>query len=260
MKYNNVYNNNLKINEKSEHKHEEIIEKKIKTMEYYNDSELNSLEYKEALEIDKRTYFQYYISLIKKKQILIFTFYPNNDYNSMIIKICLFLFSFVLYYTINALFFNDSTMHKIYEDQGAFNFIYHIPQILYSTIISSVINIIVKKLSLSENNILAIKNGKNIENIDNEKKKVLKCLTIKFILFFIICLLFIILFWYYLACFCAVYKNTQYYLIKDTLLSFCLSLLYPFGLNLLPGMLRIPSLKRNDKQCLYKISQIVQII
>ena len=171
MKYNNVYNNNLKINEKSEHKHEEIIEKKIKAMEYYNDSELNSLEYKEALEIDKRTYFQYYISLIKKKQILIFTFYPNNDYNSMIIKICLFLFSFVLYYTINALFFNDSTMHKIYEDQGAFNFIYHIPQILYSTIISSVINIIVKKLSLSENNILAIKNGKNIENIDNEKKK-----------------------------------------------------------------------------------------
>ena len=41
-------------------------------------------------------------------------------------------------------------MHDIYEESGKFNFIYHIPQILYSTIISSVINMIVKTLSLSE--------------------------------------------------------------------------------------------------------------
>ena len=259
MKINSI-DNNLVMNEKLEPKPEEKIETKTKTMEYYNDTELNLLEYKEALEIDKRTYFQYYISLIKKKQLIIFTFYPTNDYNSMIIKICLLLFSFVLYYTVNALFFNDSTMHKIYEDQGAFNFLYHIPQILYSTIISSAINIIVKKLSLSENNVLEIKKEKKSENVDKKKQSVLKCLTIKFTLFFIVCILFLVFFWYYLACFCAVYKNTQYYLIKDTLLSFCLSLLYPFGLNLLPGILRIPSLKNNNKECIYKISKIVQII
>ena len=27
-------------------------------------------------------------------------------------------------------FFSDDTMHKIYEDQGNFNFIYQLPQIL----------------------------------------------------------------------------------------------------------------------------------
>ena len=229
-------------------------------MNYYNDTELNSLEYKVALEIDKRNYFQYYWSLIKKKQLLIFTFYPTNDYNSMIIKICLFLFSFVLYYTVNALFFNDSTMHKIYEDKGSFNFIYHIPQILYSTIISSVINMIIKYLSLSEKNVLTIKSEKSKENSQKIISKVLKCLIIKFILFFIIILLFLLLFWYYLACFCAVYVNTQYYLIKNTAISFCLSLLYPFGLNLLPGIFRIPSLKNNNRECIYKISKIIQII
>ena len=184
VKINNIDNNNLVSNEKLSHKPEEKVEKKIKTMEYYNDTELNSLDYKEALEIDKRTYFQYYISLIKKKQLIIFAFYPTNDYNSMIIKICLLLFSFVLYYTVNALFFNDSTMHKIYEDQGAFNFLYHIPQILYSTIISSVINMIVKKLSLSENNILEIKKEKDRENVDKKKQSVLKYLKIKLFLFF----------------------------------------------------------------------------
>ena len=119
---------------------------------------------------------------------------------------------------------------------------------------------IVKNLSLSEKNVLALKNEKTNENIDKKLPKVLKCLVIKFVLFFIICILFLLLFWYYLSCFCAVYKNTQYYLIKDTLISFCLSLLYPFGLNLIPGMIRIPSLKTNNKECMYKISKIIQLI
>ena len=46
-----------------------------------------------------------------------------KDYNSMIIKIFLFSFSFGLYYSINALFFTDETMHKIYVDHGIYNII-----------------------------------------------------------------------------------------------------------------------------------------
>ena len=75
----------------------------------------------------------------------------------MTIKICLFFFTFTLYYTINTLFFNDSFMHKIYQDKGIFNFIYFLPKIIYSTKISSVIIIIIKKLSLLDNTILEIK-------------------------------------------------------------------------------------------------------
>jgi hypothetical protein len=35
----------------------------------------------------------------------------------------LFFVGFTIYYTVNALFFNDSTMHKIYVDEGSYNFI-----------------------------------------------------------------------------------------------------------------------------------------
>ena len=98
----------------------------------FNDYELNSLSYNDALKYDKRSYTQYYFSLLKMKHIIIFTFYTKSDYNSRIIKIILFIFSFALYFTVNALFFNDSIIHKIYEDEGNFNFIYQIPQILYS--------------------------------------------------------------------------------------------------------------------------------
>jgi len=237
-------------------------ENKTKHHHDFNDWELNSLSYRRALKYDKRTYFQYYFSLIKSKQLLFFSFYPNNDYNSKLIKITLFFFSFALYYTVNAFFFNDSTMHKIYEDNGTFNFIYQIPQIIYSTIVSTLIKNILTLLSLTDNNITEIKQEKAFELAIRKMKKLIKFLRIKFILFFVFEFLFLILFWYYLSCFCAVYKNTQVYLIKNTSISFATSLLYPFGLNIIPCILRIPSLKsiQKDKKCMYKISKIAQMI
>ena len=134
-----------------------------------NDYELNILKYEEALLIDKRTYIEYYFSLLKINHLLFFPF-RNNDYNSIMIKIYLFFFSFDLYFAINALFFSDSTMHKIYEDGGSFDFIYQIPQILYSIIISSFVNALVKFFSLSEKKIIEIKNEINIQNLDKKSK------------------------------------------------------------------------------------------
>ena len=107
------------------------IYKKMKEKNKNTDSELNSLSYEEALKIDKRTYCQYYFSLIKKKQSILFSFYPNRDYNSQIIKSFLFFFYYSSDISINALFFNDDTMHKIYNDSGKFNLSYQLPQIIY---------------------------------------------------------------------------------------------------------------------------------
>ena len=91
-----------------------------------------------------------------------------------------------------------------------------------------------------------------------QKKK--KRLIIKFILFFAISFSFLVLFWYYVSCFCAVYINTQLYLIKDTAISFATSLIYPFAINLVPGFIRIHTLKNKNKACLYRISKIIQLI
>ena len=133
------------------------------------------------------------------------------------------------------------------------------PNILYSTIISTFISILIKFFSLTENNILPIKSAK--KNITTLKSKILKCLVIKFITFFFLDFIFLLLFWYYLSSFCSVYTNTQTHLIKDTLVSFGLSLIYPFGINLLPGIFRIPSInaKKKDKKCMYNFSKIIQI-
>ena len=88
----------------------QILEKK--------DFELNSLNYLEALKLDHRGYCEYYISLIKYNHPILFSFIPFDDHNSMAIKMILFFFSFCLDFTINALFFTDETMNKIYKDKG----------------------------------------------------------------------------------------------------------------------------------------------
>ena len=79
---------------------------------YYNDKELNNLNYKIALEIDKRKYWEYYWSLLKTKHIIIFTFMNGKDYNVFLIKLSLFIFSFSLYFTVNAFFlYNFSNLN-----------------------------------------------------------------------------------------------------------------------------------------------------
>ena len=255
--------NNLNIiQNNTENIHSNIkISLKIKKIFEFNDKELNSLAYKEALIYDKRSYIQYYISLLKSNHLLIFSFYiKNKDYNSPIIKMFLFFFNFAINLAINALFFNDDTMHKIHIDKGKFNFIYQIPIMLYSSFLSETISNIIKYLALTENIILEIKRENNIIFLKKRKKNIYKKIKIKFILFFITSFFLLLLFLYYISCFCGVYINTQIHLIKDTIISFAISLIYPFGIYLIPGIFRLSSLRAKDKnqECLYKFSYLFE--
>ena len=203
-----------------------------------------------------------YWSLLKRRHLILFAFYPANDYNLMVIKISFFIISFSLYMTINGFFFSDESMHKVFEDNGDFNFLYQIPQILYSTIVSTIINMILKFLSLSEKNILELKKEENVKDVEERLANIKKYIRVKLIIYFVIGFFLMLFFWYFISTFCAVYPNTQIILIENTLISFGLTMIYPFGLVLLPGLFRIPALraKNKDKETLYKISKLLLLI
>ena len=151
-------------------------------------------------------------------------------------------------------------MHKIYIEEGSYNIIYHISQILYSSLLSLTITIIIRYLALSEQKIISFKH-ENIKTLLKEKfVKLSYKLRVHFSLFFILSFLFSLAFGYYLICFCCIYVNTQIHLIKDSVMSFGLSLLYPFVIYLLPSVLRIYALhsSKKNKYCWYKLSKILQ--
>ena len=222
-----------------------------------NDSELNSLGFMKALKLDKRGYIQYYFSLLKTGHLVIKIF-NHTDYNSPMIKLFLCIFNFCMNFAVNALFFSDETMHKILEDEGEFNILYQLPQIIYSTVICFIFEYIIDFFALSEDTILEVKQEKKLGTVRRFAKTQWRSMEIKFIYFFIISFVFLGLFWYYVACFCAVYKNTQYHLIKDTLFSFGTGLITPLGVQLLPGLFRIPAIKRRN-ELMFLFSKIFQL-
>ena len=263
---NKFYKRNLHLKEKS------LIKGKNSSNNYFlntnnpnillsklNYNEMNNLTFKIALKIDNRNFIQYYISLLKTKHSIIYIFY-TKDYNSKIIKVSIQIFALATLISVNSLFFNDSTMHKIYVDHGSYNFIYQLPQIIYSTIISSVLNTLIQLLGLTEENILKFKNEKlPLRDLNQKYNKLILVLKIKFILFYILSISFLFLYWYYVTCFCGMYRNTQIHLFKDSLISFITSLITPLGIYLIPGVFRVWALKRKSK-VLYGFSKILQMI
>ena len=228
----------------------------------YIDEELNRMEYEEALIHDKRKYCQYYWSLLKKKHMIVLTFVSNDDYNVFLLKFSLFILSIALFFSINTLFFRDSTMHHIFTEKGRYNLIYQIPQVLYSTLISFFMTLILKKLSLSQNELIAIKREDDQMKSKKLADKSKKCFQIKLYSFFFLGIALLLFFWYYITAFAAVYTNTQIHLIKDTLLSFGITMAYPFPINLIPGIFRLNALKdgKKNKELIFKIGQIIALI
>ena len=233
--------------------------KKINIL-FINDFELNTMSYEDALKIDKRSHYEYYLSLIKTKHYILFPFCQKRDYNVFIIKVCLLFLFLAIYYVFNTIFFDFTAIHKVYIEGGTYNLSFFFPIIFYSFIISYHINIVIKFITLSERNLLQIKKEKTIKLANEKKSGVERCIVIKNICYFIISIIFLIFFWYYLSSFCAVYQNSQVYLIENTFISFLLGLIYPFLINILPMFVRKFSLSANDRECIYKTSKILQLL
>ena len=198
--------------------------------------------------------------MLKIQHNLIRALFNKDDYNSGIIKIDLFFIGFTIEYTVNGLFYNDDTMHKIYESKGQFNLESQIPIIVYSIIISYIFNLPLNFFALSNDVIISFKRDRTKNNIIKKAKSLKKVLACKFFLYFIISFLFLFFFWYYISLFDVIYKNTQINLLKDTLMSFGLSLFIPFVIYLFPGFFRIPALsnRKNKREYLYNFSKFLQ--
>ena len=184
----------------------------------------------------------------------------EEEINSIIIKTCIFSLSFSIYYAANFAFFNDEIMHEIYEFGGKYDIMLFIPKTAISFAASYYINIIIKIIFLSERNINQVRKQITSSLANSISEKVRKNLIIKYIIFFILGLIFLVFFWMLLSSFGAVYPNTQIFIFKNALLSFAMSLIYPFFISILPCIFRMCSLNSNNSECMYKFSKFLQIL
>ena len=256
----NTTNKNMKS--KSRKSKTKIFNSNKKSHNKYNNYELNNLSYDNAILYDKRTCFQYYFYLLKSKILILFGFCPLKDYNSRIIKLCIFFLSFSIYYAINFAFFNEKMIHKIFEDGGEYNIIYFLPKISISFIVSHIISIIIRFIFLSERNLMKIKIQASLEASENIAFNERRNLVCKYVIFFTLSFIFLGFFWFLLSSFGAVYQNTQIFIFENTLISFSISIIFEMFINIFPSIFRLASLrsKTKSRNYIYTLSKILQLL
>ena len=155
------------------------------------------------------------------------------------------------------------SMNKIYSQEEGNNIIaYQLPHIIYSAIFSIfLVRIFVRNFALNDKDAIEIKRQMSKDFAINMKKNRLRCIKIKFVIFFVINFLFLGFSFYFLTSFNAVYKSCQTLLCETTFISFTVTLCLPCVINIVPAMLRncsLHSANNNNGYC-YKISQITQL-
>ena len=245
----------IKIQDRKESEEElNDYEKEKKNMD---DFQLNELEYEEALKYDQRNFFRIYYSIIKREHRIIFTFFVCNDYNLAPVKLSKFIFLLATDMTMNVFFFSDSSMHKIYLNYGKYDFVQQIPQIIYSTIVSQILEVFLCYLSITDSLIYEIKDLPYDSKSRQKIRDTFTCIKRKLVIYFVFTFLFFLVYWYIVAVFCAVYENTQITFIKDSLFSSLFGFIYPFVLYLFPSVFRKLALNCKNNTCLYKFSGIL---
>ena len=254
---------------------EEKIIKKEKSIKEENDDninplffdnfELNNLEYEEACKYDQRTCCRTYYSVMMREHIVLLTFFSWGDHNLFYIKFAKFLIIFCIDMSMNALFFVHESMHKKYTEGEDFTFIEKIPQYAFTLIVARVFEVILCYLSMIDTHYYQIKHLSLEEKNGNEKiVNIMECVKKKLIGFLIMTLILFLFFWYFISAFCAVYQNTQIIFLKDSFVTFGMSFIEPFLTYGFTMILRCISLSKLCKKrcccgCVFKISDLIPL-
>ena len=127
---------------------------------YYSDIEINDMIYRRALKEDRRSFCSMYWSFIKYKNNFIFC--VTKDYfNMIIVKIAILIYSLSIYPFFSCLFINDKIIHEIYTESYNIqkktilrSHSISIVQYIFTPIILEIIVFILKKLILTEKDII----------------------------------------------------------------------------------------------------------
>ena len=228
--------------------------------EYEND-ELNELPFHKALKYDKRNFFLYYCNILIVSHIILNVIFRQSDYNLFVVKLGLLLMTFPINLTFNIFFFTNEKIKLNYvkslEDISAFWS--NIANTVYSSLLSSTFLIILKFISLTHNSIRALRKIKDVGLAKKKSVCLLRCIKIRIFIYYFLSFAFLIIFGFYVLCFCAIFENTQLVLIKSTFTSWLISLIYPFIICLITSLFRSLSLGCKSK-CLYLIKQLLQML
>ena len=256
-KKNVVSQRSISIKKENMLKEDVLIPKKLKIYsDKLSDIEIDLLTYDNAKVIDKREFSGYYWSILKYRQLIIFTFFTYDDYNFAFIKIIAFFLLLSLNFAYNAIFFFDEIINEIYDNEGKYSLKLQILNIFISSVAFSFTIILVRFIITCHKKYIKLKEIDNYEEAQKESYSIHKRLVIRYIIFIVVGSILILAIFYFITGFCAIFHYTQDHLFLNAFMSFLFSTIYSFAYCLLPAMFRYYGLKK-DKKCCYCLSQYI---
>ena len=256
-KQNNLYiyiKKEKKAKNKTSNKDTEIVE--------YLKTDLDEMDYDDAVKKDKREFCQFFLERIKEKQMIINTFCNKSNIRPLSIKIILFLLNIDLYFVINGLFFSEEYIIELYHLENEDKFFSFFPRSIgrffYATGVGVIIGIIIDCIFIEEKKIkkIFLRDKKDHLRIRYEIFLIIKSLKKRYIVFIFICFLISIISWYYVSCFNNVYPGVKVEWIKSSITIICIMQLLSIFIALLEALLREISFKCKSEKT-FKLKQVL---
>ena len=224
----------------------------LTTEEKVDNKDLNIIPFSQALRMDKRNFFQIFLSVLSHEIKIISIFYYRHPYEHLSIILSHYMFELCLDLTLNSLLYTEDVISEKYNNNGSIRFFTSLSLSFISNIISSIIAFFLSKLSdYAEFLDLIIKDVMEKSKYYLNIIKFKKLLCIKLTAFFFIQTLINLAMCYYLMIFCTVYHNTQGSIMINYLTGVAESMIISFALTLITSIMRTIGLKCGVKSIYY---------
>ena len=256
-----ILKNNKKknlIKNENNYKNNQYRHKLNKFMEEYLSTDIDELDYDDAIIVDKRNFCQYFWEKIKYSQFILDILLINDPIKPRAIKILLFLINLDLYFLINSLFMNEDYISKIYhsDDTSFFSFIKRTDNnLFYISTIGIMLRYLITCFLIEEKKVkkIFIREKENTFNIKKEIYLLINNIKIHYLIFFIIGYIITIFSWYFVSCFNNVYPYTKKEWMISSISIFLLIQIVYLLFSLFETILRFLSFKMKSEK-LFKIS------
>ena len=227
--------------------------------EEYLSTEIDQMDFDDAIKKDKRKFFEFLLENLKINQISLNTFNSKEPLKPRSIKIMLYILDLDLYLFINGLFFDEEYISEIFKIEEEDNFFTFIPRsidrLFYSTVVGVIVGFFIDFFFIDEKKIKGIfkRERNNLMILKFEISKVIKNIKIRFTLFISLSFFILLFTLYYTICFINVYPHLMNEWIKSSFILFIIMQILSILICLFVSIIRFISFRCKSEK-LYKIS------
>ena len=230
-------------------------------IEEYLESDIDDLDYNDAIKKDKREFCNYFRDKLKSNQIILNTFCFEEPFKPRSIKLLLFIVDIDLYFFVNGLFYNEEYVSEIFhlEEDSFYNaFERFMGNFFYAALVGVIVNYIIEFFFIEEKKIKGIlkREKDNLYILKFEIVQVIKDIRKRLIYFIVISYLITIFSWYHISCFNNVYPHMKNeWLIFSIIIIFLMQILSILAC-FIETILRFISFKYKSEK-IYKLSLLL---